>query len=208
MDTTSFDIVMEFLSKKDEEYFDSKIPDVEKSITEAKNYIKKFYVKKRTLDTYLKNNPDAKDEDNSIDVDKEYEKGLTLYSNAIKELYNAQKCIEINLVPENKGTLSKVHTASTIAMVLGFVYFVLTLMIRKDKTTPIEAGVGLGLTGIGGVISKKTDNIDYSNKWKEKLAEYKQKKNLSVWESLELVERQIKDLIGDFESKYPFYNKR
>ena len=93
-------------------------------------------------------------------------------------------------------------------MVFGFVYFILTLMIRKNKTTPIEAGVGLGLTGIGGVISKKTDNIDYSNKWKEKLAEYKQKKNLSVWESLELVERQIKDLIGDFESKYPFYNKR
>lgn len=204
----SFDIVMEFLSKKDEEYFDSKIPDVEKSITEAKNYIKKFYVKKKTLDTYLKNNPDAKDEDNSIDIDKEYEKGLTLYSNAIKELYNAQKCIEINLVPEYKGTLSKVHTASTIAMVLGFVYFILTLMIRKDKTTPIEAGVGLGLTGIGGAISNKTENIDYSNKWKEKLAEYKQKKNLSVWESLELVERQIKDLIRDFENKYPFYNKR
>ena len=208
MDTNSFDIVMEFLSKKDEEYFDSKIPDVEKSITEAKNYIKKFYVKKRILDTYLKNNPDAKDEDNSIDVDKEYEKGLTLYSNAIKELYNAQKCIEINLVPENKGTLSKVHTASTIAMVLGFVYFILTLMIRKDKTTSIEAGVGLGLTGIGGDISKRTENIDYINKWKEKLAEYKKKKNLSVWESLELVERQIKDLIRDFESKYPFYNKR
>jgi hypothetical protein len=93
-------------------------------------------------------------------------------------------------------------------MVLGFVYFILTLMIRKDKTTPIEAGVGLGLTGIGGAISKRTENIDYINKWKEKLAEYKKKKNLSVWESLELVERQIKDLIRDFESKYPFYNKR
>ena len=202
----SFDIVMEFLSKKDEEYFDSKIPDVEKSITEAKNYIKKFYAKKKTLDTYLKNNPAARDEDNLLDVDKEYEKGLTLYSSAIKELYNAQKCIEINLVPEYKGTLSKVHTASTIAMVLGFVYFILTLMIRKDKTTPIEAGVGLGLTGIGGAISNKTETIDYSNKWKEKLAEYKQKKNLSVWESLELVERQIKDLIRDFENKYPFYS--
>ena len=125
-----------------------------------------------------------------------------------KELYNAQKCIEINLVPENKCALSKVHTASTIAMVLGFVYFILTLMIRKDKTTPIEAGVGLGLTGIGGAISKRTENIDYINKWKEKLAEYKQRKNLSVWESLELVEKQIKDLIRDFESKYPFYNKR
>jgi hypothetical protein len=125
-----------------------------------------------------------------------------------EELYNAQKCIEINLVPENKGALSKVHTASTIAMVFGFVYFILTLMIRKDKTTPIEAGVGLGLTGIGGTVSKRTEIIDYNNKWKEKLVEYKQKKNLSVWESLELVERQIKDLIGDFENKYPFYNKR
>ena len=81
-------------------------------------------------------------------------------------------------------------------------------MIRKDKTTPIEAGVGLGLTGIGGTVSKRTEIIDYNNKWKEKLVEYKQKKNLSVWESLELVERQIKDLIGDFENKYPFYNKR
>lgn len=93
-------------------------------------------------------------------------------------------------------------------MVFGFVYFILTLMIRKNKTISIEAGVGLGLTGIGGAISKRTENIDYINKWKEKLAEYKKKKNLSVWESLELVERQIKDLIRDFESKYPFYNKR
>lgn len=65
-------------------------------------------------------------------------------------------------------------------MVLGFVYFVLTLMIRKDKTTSIEAGVGLGLTGIGGAISNKTENVDYNNKWKEKLAEYKQKKSLGM----------------------------
>lgn len=61
-------------------------------------------------------------------------------------------------------------------MVFGFVYFILTLMIRKDKTTSIEAGVGLGLTGIGGAISKRTENIDYINKWKEKIAEYKKKK--------------------------------
>lgn len=88
----------------------------------------------------------------------------TYCKKTIEELYNAQKCIEINLVLENKGALSKVHTASTIAMVLGFVYFILTLMIRKDKTISIEAGVGLGLTGIGGAISKRTENIDYINK--------------------------------------------
>ena len=53
-------------------------------------------------------------------------------------------------------------------------------MIRKDKTTSIEAGVGLGLTGIGGAISNKTENVDYNNKWKEKLAEYKQTKSLGM----------------------------